>query len=76
MRFEARRFVGMTDGDLPNSTAVQTLLCTLLQNPNACGMIHERQSIAHVQPSKSLAPQARRWPQSKCFTFRCLEKAT
>ena len=38
-----------------------------------CGMIHEREIIAHVQPSP-LALQARRRLQSTYFTVRCLQK--
>ena len=44
----------MTDSDLPNPKIVQTLLCTLYRSPSTCGMIDERRSTAHVQPSKPL----------------------
>ena len=50
----------MTDGDLPNPNVVQTLLCTLYRSAYICGMIHERQIIAHVQLSKPLGLQAGR----------------
>ena len=42
----------MTDSDLPNPNVVQTLLCAFYISLYTCGMIRERQSIAHVQPSK------------------------
>ena len=44
----------VTDSDLPNPKIVQTLLCTLYKSPSTCGMTDERQSTAHVQPSKPL----------------------
>ena len=49
----------MTEGDLPNPNTVQTLLCSFYKGPYTCGMIHERQSAAHVQPSKPLYLQGR-----------------
>ena len=45
------------EGDLPNPTAIQTLFCTFYRIPYTCGIIHQNESIAHVQPSKSLALQ-------------------
>ena len=35
----ASSYVGVTDCDLPNPTPVETLLSTVLQSPNPCGMI-------------------------------------
>ena len=65
----------MTDGDLPNTNAVQMLLCTFYRSAYTCGMINERQSIAHLQPSKPLGLQARRHLQSTYCTVQYLENA-
>ena len=35
-------------GDLPNPNIIQTLLCTFSRSPYTCGVIHGRQTIAHV----------------------------
>ena len=44
----------MTDGDLPNQSDVQMLLCTSYRSPYTCGMLPERETIAHV-------PSSNRW---------------
>ena len=38
----------MIDAALPDPNGMRTFLCTSYRNPHTRGMIHERQSIAHV----------------------------
>ena len=63
----------MTDGDLPKPIVDQTLTCALYRSPYTCGMIHWRQSIAHVQTSKPPGLQARRRLQRTYGTVQYLE---
>ena len=45
---DCRSWGKMIDAALPDPNGMQTFLCTSYRNPHTRGMIHERQSIAHV----------------------------